>query len=242
MINHDLSNKGIFVFDFDGTLVDTMDAFADLAAELISTNSTLKEYYIEIDGKKNKELSFDEARKEYIRTSGLPFIRQLGVIFGYEPNGPTNPVYIPVAEQFEKRKQEVIKDVKLSKDVLDTLNYLKEKKYTIAISSGNFAKNIKEFFEHESFQPDLILGCEDGIKGDAHFARIKKESQCDDNSKIVFVADSLVDLQRSYAYSPQVKFIAKLGTFTEEQFKKAAKTFSSLYKTIKEISELKNYV
>lgn len=56
----------LILFDFDGTLVDTMPAHSKLAAEVINK-------YFGI----NKKLAY----KKYIETSGLPFEKQLEIIF-----------------------------------------------------------------------------------------------------------------------------------------------------------------
>ena len=64
-MTHPVPTKG-YLFDFDGTLVDTMGGYADLAGGLIH------EAFPEITAEKGREL--------YIRTSGIPFIQQMELI------------------------------------------------------------------------------------------------------------------------------------------------------------------
>ena len=59
-------NIRLVVFDVDGTLIDTMQSFADYAALL------MKDHY---------GVEFSEARSVYFETSGLPFRKQLAQIF-----------------------------------------------------------------------------------------------------------------------------------------------------------------
>ena len=76
------SDVRVLVFDLDGTLVPTMDDYADRAAQLME----------EAFG-----TPFDEARRSYFATSGLPFERQLRQLY---PGQETDPV----AERFEQWK------------------------------------------------------------------------------------------------------------------------------------------
>src|SRR4051812_11625031 len=77
------SEKSLCVFDFDGTIVDSMEAFADLAGTLIS---------------ENYHLPFPHSRKLYLQTSGVPFFQQLEILF---PNDLKNA---KIASAFEQQK------------------------------------------------------------------------------------------------------------------------------------------
>lgn len=210
----DLSKIKVIIFDFDGTLVDTMGIFADVAAELIH---------------RHYGWSLEQARREYLRTSGLPFIRQLDELF---PGNNSNTV---VAAEFEQRKNEAAKHIILEAATRETLALLQQK-YKIAISSGNFLKNIEHFFAHNSFRPDLIMGFRDHFnKGAEHFNFVLQHFSVT-RSEVMMVGDSLHDFLKAREFG--IAFIAKLGTFTLLDFQKIDANVQS----ISSISELKNYV
>ena len=71
-----------YLFDFDGTLVDTMPGFADIAGKVMH--------------RYHPEISFEYARQRYLETSGNPFFKQLEIIF---PGDPTNPEKARIFEE-----------------------------------------------------------------------------------------------------------------------------------------------
>ena len=96
--------KKAIIFDFDGTLADTMTFLTDVAAHLLV---------------KNYKLSEQEARKKYLETSGLEFAAQVDLMF------PNNPKNSKVVAAFEKRKREGVLDHRLFPDVKPALSNLK---------------------------------------------------------------------------------------------------------------------
>jgi beta-phosphoglucomutase-like phosphatase (HAD superfamily) len=60
------TTKVIVMWDWDGTLADTMPAHADLAAMCINAHFGM---------------NIPEARESYLKTTGIPFDRQLEKIF-----------------------------------------------------------------------------------------------------------------------------------------------------------------
>ncbi len=185
----------VCLFDFDGTLVDTMDHFADLAASIIEQKYTIP---------------FDKARGDYLQTSGIPFFQQLEVLF---PNRKDNNI---LADEFEEKKKVLFFSEHFSKDTIETMKGLKKHGLQIAISSGNFKDLVNEFLVRENLQFHYVLGFEKNFaKGEAHFRFIKEQTGCV-NRELLFVGDSLKDAEKAAEYG--VQFIGKLGTFTRNDF------------------------
>lgn len=201
------------VFDFDGTIVDSMNAFADIAAEVMP-----------------KRLPIDAAaaREKYFETSGLPFFQQLEAIF------PGDPANRETAEEYERLKLEGYFDEPLFDGVHDTLAALRKSGVKAIVSSNNFQHLVDRFVEMKGMRFDMVLGFRDGFaKGADHFRHIERELGIP-RERITFVGDSLKDGER--AADCGVSFIAKEGIFTRDQFQSK---FPGV-KVIKELSELKN--
>jgi phosphoglycolate phosphatase-like HAD superfamily hydrolase len=207
------SHPRLIVFDLDGTLVDTMGAFADIAGGLIS------EHY---------GWSFEQGRRCYLETSGVPFFQQLEILF---PNEPRNNA---VSERFEKRKIASFMRETISEKALETLHTLKDREIFTAISSNNFDPLVKEFVHRENVPVDLALGFKENFsKGTSHFGYLRDYFGIA-KTEMIFVGDSLKDAQ--LAAQNRVKFIAKIGTFSESDF--LAEKHASLLGTIYEIHEI----
>lgn len=191
----DYANRKICVFDFDGTLVDSMGAFADIAADVME---------------KHYGLAFATARRRYLETSGIPFFQQLEVIF---PGRSENP---KLADEFESRKLEGFFAEQYFGDVHETIDFLHELGMLAVVSSNNFQYNVDDFMKRRPAAFNHALGFKDGFsKGKDHFDYImSKENVTADD--MVFVGDSLKDGER--ALGSGVAFIGRTGTFTKEQF------------------------
>lgn len=210
-----ISNKKAIIFDFDGTLVDTMQIFADVASRLIFENYELE-----------KEL----ARQKYFETSGLPFCQQIEIIF------PGHALNLTVASAYEMEKLEATSDIKMDRETREALKILKSQGYDLAVSSNNFQHNISRFVENnrlgELFK--LALGFKDNFgKGKEHFDFIKNELGLD-GREMIFIGDSLNDAR--LAKENNVDFIGKTGTFAKKDFIK----FDKSIRCIENISDLIN--
>ena len=185
----------ICLFDFDGTVIDSMGAFADLAGSIIE-----REYGV----------PFNQARNSYLETSGIPFFQQLEVLF---PAREKNPM---LSSEFEERKQESFFSESFSEDTKQAMSGLKDRGFLIGISSNNFQHLLDEFVKRDGIPFDYLLGYRDGFaKGRDHFTYIETELNCQSH-EILFVGDSLKDGEKAAEHGTQ--FIGKLGTFTREQF------------------------
>ncbi len=189
--------KKVLVFDFDGTIVNSMEAFADVAAEVMPK-------YFPIDS--------ETARRRYLETSGLPFFQQLEVIF------PGNPANKKAADEFEKKKLENYFEKPLYEDAAETLETLRKKGIKVCVSSNNFQELVDRFVGQTGIAFDMVLGFRPNFaKGADHFAHIMRELDCD-HDDVTFVGDSIKDGERAADFG--IDFIGKEGTFGRHEFKK----------------------
>ena len=203
-----------FLFDFDGTLVETMDGFADIAGRIIN--------------KYHPEYSFEAAREKYLETSGVPFHQQLEIIF---PKEETNKAK---AEMFEELKQEGFYASKFTDEVKDTINYIRSNGIMAGISSNNFQELIDKFIETGGLEFDIVLGFSYGFeKGKDHFDYVINEHGLS-KEELIFVGDSLKDAEKAIAN--EIRFIGLCGIFSQEDFQKV----NSNLQTITSIKELKD--
>ena len=186
------------VFDFDGTLLDSMMSFADTAAVV------MEEFFA---------LERREGRRRYLETSGLPFRLQLEEIF---PGDKRND---EAAEIFEGRKMTAITPACFFPETKEVIETLRNEGVLVVVSSNNFAVNVKGLLHEVDIQVDMILSYHPGFyKGDPHFSMILKRWELE-RSTILYVGDSLKDAGWSKEYG--VDFVGRTGTFSGEQFRES---------------------
>lgn len=188
--------KKVVVFDFDGTIVNSMDAFADIAADVMP---------------KHLPIDAATARRRYLETSGIPFFEQLEVMF------PAHPANKKVAEEFERIKVKGYFSRPVYGDAKETLEHLKKSGVKVAVSSNNFQELVEKFVGQADISFDIVLGFKPNFaKGADHFAHILKRTGCS-RDEMTFVGDSLKDGERAAEFG--VDFIGKEGIFSGGEFK-----------------------
>ncbi|MFW9921539.1 MAG: HAD family hydrolase [Candidatus Thorarchaeota archaeon] len=190
------------VFDFDGTLADSMPFL-----EMIGVQVMMKYYGV----------PEDDATHRYRSTTGLPYEHQI------ENNFPRNSNNHQAVEEFEQLKIDRIFEQKLFPDTTETLRRLKELGLDIFVSSSTFQPTIIKYFEQRGLVDFFreILGYRPGFeKGKHHFDHIQAHHNLA-LADVVFVGDSLKDYERSKGIC---QFIGIRGIFTEEDFRKAGHT------------------
>lgn len=202
----------VLVFDLDGTLVPTMDDYADRAAQLME----------EAFG-----TPFAQARHSYFATSGLPFERQLRQLY---PAHETDPV----AERFEAWKDGYLAGIAISPAVAALLKGWREQGLLVAISSNNLEVYVERLAG--DWPVDCAFGyraARDGdsgfAKGEPHFTALEQRFGIS-RSEFLFTGDSPNDAQ--IAAAAGVRFRALLtDAFNADDFEKAVpgtQTLSSL--------------
>jgi phosphoglycolate phosphatase len=189
--------KKVVVFDLDGTLLDSMGIFADIASFLIAWKHKIPR---------------KDAKQMYINTSGIPFFQQLEVLF------PGHAGNKEISRMFEEKKVHATEHLEMDTEEADALRKLSEKKYKLAISSNNFQENVGRFHEFTDLDFDYVLGYKDGFsKGKDHFDFIL-EREGITKDEVIFVGDSLSDMKKAREYG--IDFIAKTGTFSDKDFER----------------------
>lgn len=207
--------KKVAIFDFDGTIVDSMNTFADIASKV------LNKYF---------GTPIKEARHQYFATSGLPFFEQVELL---HPKDARNK---SAADEYESTKKESYFSHKKFDDIDDSLSFLKKKNVMTVVSSNNFQNLVDELVEKLRLKFDLVLGWRENFsKGRNHFEYARKNFGCD-KSEMVFVGDSLKDFDRAKEYG--IDFIGKTGTFTRHDFD----GYSGDIRVIDSLVELKDII
>ena len=186
------------MFDFDGTLVDTMGGFADIASAVIHRRYGMDQAF---------------ARTEYLRTSGLPFRQQLEVVF------PADPRNDDASAEFEATKIAGFFAQRFDDDVKATIGGLQDKGLKCIVSSNNFQELIDAFVRRETdVRFDMVLGARPNFfKGPDHFRHVRQTLGLE-GFELVLVGDSLKDGEK--ARDAGIRFVARLGTFSHADFER----------------------
>lgn len=207
--------KKAIVFDFDGTLVDSMERLTQIAEEVLSSFFGLPK---------------KEGRRLYIQTSGLAFPDQLKTLF---PSAGTKNK--KAAKAFEEKKREGYFEERLYPDTHATIDYLRKKGYRIIISSNSEQDLVDQLVTKLKIPCDLKLGFRENFsKGLPHFLYIFQHWGVK-RKDLVFVGDSLKDAER--ARENKIDFIGKEGLFQRNDFLKQNPT-TRVISTLAELKEI----
>ncbi|GEM_PF-2000026 len=210
-----MKKKIIVLWDFDGTLVETMKDHVKLATQVIS---------------KHFKLSKKKAKEKYLETSGLPFAKQLEIIF---PQENFKKLRQKCAKEYQKRKiKEVygkIKSRRYSKEILE-----ETKKETIKqfILSGTEEKIVKNWLKKEKIKGIEVLGKEKGTKKDHFQFLFRKFNRA--NHFFILVSDSPKDME----LPADLKVVILTPLFKRKDFEKKGE--NKVIKNLKEVLKILN--
>ena len=191
----------VIMFDLDGTLVDTMFAFADLAAEV------MRDYHGDQPAR---------ARARYLETSGVPFAQQLEIIH------PAHPRNVAASDEFETRKRAITVRARMDAGTRAALTDLSDLGIKVVLSSNTGQEFVDEFTAAEPFPFDLALGFDADAamaKGRPHVQRTLATFEVA-NQEVWFVGDSLKDGE--LAAKNGLSFFGRIGTFSAADFERRA--------------------
>jgi phosphoglycolate phosphatase-like HAD superfamily hydrolase len=188
------NSPDIVVLDFDGTILDSMPFLTDVAASLLSARYGM---------------AHEDARQAYIETTGLPFVKQIEIVF------PADSRNASTVEAFEREKRRHMMEFELFPDVLPTVAEIRRHGIKVCVSSGNVEDLITRLLKSRDLEVDLVMGYRPGFeKGPDHFefARRVFSSTLD---RIVFVGDSYKDWLSADAMG--IRFIARAGLHDSQE-------------------------
>lgn len=161
----------LLAFDLDGTLVPTMEDYADQAALLMQ----------EAFG-----TQFAAARRDYFRTSGLPFSQQLRQLHPALPKSETDAV----ADRFEAWKDRYLLGITLSPAIEALFHGWRAGGHLIAVSSNNMQRYVSRMAREWPIDAALGFRPEDGFaKGEQHFAELERRFGLN-RAEMLFTGDS----------------------------------------------------
>jgi phosphoglycolate phosphatase-like HAD superfamily hydrolase len=187
----------VVIFDFDGTIADTMSFLTDLAGSLLSSRYGM---------------DLERARRAYVETTGLPFSKQMEIIFPGDPrNGPT-------VETFERAKRDSLMDFKIFPDAPPAIETIREHGMKACVSSGNYKELIVRLLEERGIGVDLVMGYRPGFEKGADHFRHAADIFGVPLEQLVFVGDSHRD--GLAAREMNVRFIARTGLLSKEDIER----------------------
>lgn len=169
--------REVFMFDFDGTLVDTMGLHGKLAADVMH---------------KHFGINREQAREKYYSTTGIPFQKQIKKIF---PEASEKKLRTCAKEYTQRKNKEVFDQAGLFPETKKTLEKLSKKGHELIISSSTEEKVIRDILEKKGILGKFseVYGCDSGSKED-HIKKVMKEKKPD---MIVFTGDSRSDVKHN---------------------------------------------
>ncbi|MEM0112193.1 MAG: HAD hydrolase-like protein [Fervidicoccaceae archaeon] len=186
----------VVLFDFDGTVIDTMGEYAESASNILSEETG-------IDKERAKEL--------YLRTAGRDFFTQLRLI-GFEGR-VAQRAYM----RFIEEKRKILRKKAISSYAIELINDIKKMGIIAALSTNNECSLIYEIPGIHAFSEILCFDGLDFRKGYPHLKKLQEKYSVREE-EILFIGDSDYDID---TYSQLgLKSLKTKGIFDEHEAKR----------------------
>ena len=185
-------DRGVVVFDLDGTILDDLGLIADVAARLMSQAFGTSE---------------EEARVHYLATTGMPFEAQLAQLY---PEAPA-ALRDSTARTFHQRKViEAYARAHPFPEVPRLLNTLHRERWTLVVATGAETEMADLLLEREGLRYwfEEVFGSGDGTKRE-HLTEYRRRYP---GAPMFLVGDSRFDMEAALS-SPGVTPIARASRF-----------------------------
>jgi phosphoglycolate phosphatase len=167
--------RGVVVFDLDGTILDDMPLIATVAASVMANAFGTPE---------------DEGRVHYLATTGMPFEAQLAQLY---PEAPP-ALRASAARTFHQRKvSEAYSKARPFPEVPKLLSTLDRERWTLAIATGAETEMAELILEREGLRYwfEEVLGSGDGTKRE-HLQEYRRRYP---GAPMFLVGDSRFDME-----------------------------------------------
>ena len=183
--------RGVVVFDLDGTILDDLGRISDVAADVMSQAFGTPP---------------DEGRVHYLATTGMPFEAQLAQLY---PDAPAL-LRASTARTFHQRKvTEAYARAKPFPEIPKLLKRLGSERWTLAVATGAETEMAEILLEREGLRYwfDEVLGSAEGTKRE-HLAEYRRRYP---GVPMFLVGDSRFDMEAARSV-PGVLPIARAST------------------------------
>ncbi len=201
-------NNQVIIFDFDGVLIDSKKNME------ISWNKTKKNFFLNYNFKK------------YFRFIGKPF-RDILISLGVKKK------FYEIEKNFKIESKKNFGKIKLYKNVVKTLNYLKKKKIIIGIFTSKDKERTQKLVKKFKLKVDFVQCSQKGYKGKPSPDLLNKiiKQKNFKKSKCTYVGDTKVDLIS--AKKAKINFV-----FAKYGYRIGIKKYKNSINSISKIKEI----
>jgi phosphoglycolate phosphatase-like HAD superfamily hydrolase len=167
--------RGVVVFDLDGTLLDDLSLISAVAADVME---------------KAFGTPAEEARVHYLATTGMPFEAQLAQLY---PEAPLALRHSTAATFHQRKVTEAYARAHAFPEVPKLLKSLHRERWTLAVATGSEAEMAELLLEREGLRYwfEEVLGSGDGTKRE-HLAEYRRRYP---GVPMFLVGDSRFDME-----------------------------------------------